>query len=72
MYYATLLDAVQEVGNNGAITIDMTKFTTDENVYFGYGSYYSTSAYTLTQLRAATNTGAGRLSVGGFSSTVPW
>ena len=56
--------------NNAAITIDMSKFTTDEEVYFGYGNYYSTSSYTLTQLRNATT--GNRLNINNFGTTRPW
>ena len=56
--------------NNAAITIDMSKFTTDEDVYFGYGNYYSTSSYTLTQLRNATT--GNRLDINNFSIARPW
>ena len=56
--------------NNAAITIDMSKFTTDEDVYFGYGNYYSTSSYTLTRLRNATT--GNRLDINNFSTTRPW
>ena len=56
--------------NNGTITINMSKFTTDEEVYFGYGNYYSTSSYTLTYLSGATTTN--RRNIGGFQIGAPW
>ena len=68
--------------NNGAITIDLSNFSEENQiVYFGYRTgnwwsgytyYYTTSSYTLTQLANATNTNAGRLPVGGFSTDSPF
>ena len=46
--------------NNAAFDIDLTKFTDNEEVYFGYisnnNTYYSQSTVTLTQLETATST----------------
>lgn len=68
--------------NNGAITINLSNFSEENQiVYFGYRTgnwwsgytyYYTTSSYTLTQLANATNTNAGRLPVGGFSTYSPF
>ena len=60
--------------NSAAFTVDLTKFTDNENVYFSFQrngtTNYTISTYTLTQLQNAST--SSRLNITGTTTTRPW
>lgn len=74
----TLNNSNQNRRNGAQFEVDLSNISDNENVYFSFtrtqnptGTYYTTSTYTLTQMQNATNTNGGRLSVSGYTTTVP-